>query len=102
MSIPIDMMSILLLQCLFTFIVLHYFDWSFSLEGARIPERPANPIPKREELSVVVVIEEMMVGVVGGAIDHGFENIRDTVDTIMYGHCPEVYKHEKSQVQIFM
>lgn len=51
-------------------------------------------VPEGKELSIVVVVEEVMVCVMGTAINKGLQTFWDAVDPIMYGYRPEVDKHK--------
>lgn len=49
-----------------------------------------NPVPESEELAVVIVIEQVVVGVVGWAINEWSKKIGNAVISIMNGYRPQV------------
>ncbi|RUS78845.1 hypothetical protein EGW08_013387 [Elysia chlorotica] len=87
------------------------FCLSFLLEGfdcvqrtaafkrVRTSEGAPDSIPQREELAVVVVVEEVVVSVVRTSIDQWLQGLRNSVVTVMDGNRPDVDKHKQAQVR---
>ena len=80
----------------FLLLLLHIPDRTWMLVG------PADAIPQREELAVVAIEEEMVVGVVSRPIDVGSQTLGDPVVPVMYKDGPQVHEekhgHEKKLV----
>lgn len=57
------------------------------------------PVPQREVLAVVVVEEEVVVGVVGRAVDHARQGVGDPVVPVVDGDGPDVDEDVEDQVE---
>lgn len=71
---------------------------SFSLESRGESVRASDAVPQSEVLPVVVVEEEVVVGVVGRAVDGGLQEAGDAVVSIVDGHGPDVDEDVQPQV----
>lgn len=67
-----------------------------------MPVGAPQAVPQREVLPVVVVEEEVMVGVVGGAVDDAREGVGDAVVAVVDGDGPDVDEDVKEQVENFV
>ena len=76
----------------------NFFQRPAPIERTWVAETFPYPIPQREELAEVVVVEEVVVSVVCAAVDDRLEQERNTVVSIVDGHRPEVDKHEQNEV----
>ena len=76
----------------------NFIQRTLSFKGTGGAEGPPDVIPQREELAVVVVVEEVVVGVVGAAVDQRLQQGWDAVVAIVYRHRPDVDKDEEAQV----
>lgn len=56
-------------------------------------------VPQREVLAVVVVEEEVVVGVVGGAVDDAGQNAGDTVVAVVNRDGPDVDQDVQGQIE---
>ena len=68
-------------------------------QGRRVPVGAAQPVPQREVLAVVVVEEEVVVGVVGGAVDDLRQGAGDAVVAVVDGDGPDVDEDVEGQVE---
>lgn len=57
--------------------------WTFTHQGRWVPVRASQTVPQCEVLAVVVLKEEVVVGVVGGAVDDTGQSGRHTVVAIV-------------------
>lgn len=64
-----------------------------------MPVGAPETVPQREVLSVVVIEEEVVVSVVGRAIDEVYEVFGDTVVSVVDGDGPDVDKDIQDQVE---
>lgn len=76
--------------------------WTVAYPGRWHSKRPADTIPECEELAIVVVVEEMVVGVVGGAIDVRLDGVGYAIVAVMDRHSPQVHKDEQEQVRVLV
>lgn len=68
----------------------------------RVPVGAAQAVPQGEVLPVVVVEEEVVVGVVGGAVDDAGERVGDAVVAVVDGDGPDVDEDVEEQVEDFV
>lgn len=73
-----------------------------AFEGWGVPVGAPDSIPQGEVLPIVVVEEEVVVGVVGGTIDDLLQLAGDPVVTIVNGHGPDIDEDVQSQVEDFV
>eukprot|EP00051_Salpingoeca_urceolata_P033908 m.22776 g.22776 ORF g.22776 m.22776 type:complete len:305 (+) comp6947_c0_seq1:178-1092(+) len=66
---------------------------------ARVLKRAANAVPKREKFAVVDSELEMVVCVVGTAVDVRSKHLGHSVKLVVDGDGPKVDKHKKPKVQ---
>lgn len=64
-----------------------------------MPVRAPQTVPQREVLAVVVLKEEVVVGVVGGAVDDAGQSGRHAVVAVVDGNGPDVDKNIEEQVE---
>lgn len=72
---------------------------TFPHQSWRVPVGASQAVPQREILAVVVVEEEVVIGVVSGAIDDAGQASRDAVVAIVDGDGPDVDEHIEGQVE---
>ena len=65
----------------------------------RVAVRAADVVPQGEVLAVVVVEEEVVVRVVGGAVDERLEQAGHAVVSVVDGDGPHVDEDVQAQVQ---
>lgn len=75
---------------------------SLALESRGVPVGAPNSIPQGEVLPIVVLKEEVVVRVVGGAIDDLHQLAGDPVVTVVDGHGPDIDKDVQTQVENFV
>ena len=73
-------------------------QWPLSFIGTGVSEGPPDAIPQCKELAIVVVVEEVVVGVMSAAIDIRLQESWDAVVGVVYGHSPDVDEDEEAQV----
>jgi len=90
------------LRQLFIFHVnVHLFDgveWTHAVIAARITERAPDAVPEGQVLAVVVVVEEVMVGVVGRAVDYRLQCERNAEVSVVNGHGPDVDEDVEEEI----
>ena len=59
-------------------------------------------IPEGEELSVIIIIVQMVIHVVSGTIDDRLENFRDSEIAVVDGDRPDVDKDEQEEIGEFV
>lgn len=64
-----------------------------------MPIRASEAIPQREILTIVIIKEQMVIGVVRSSIDEPLQQPWDPVVTIMNGDGPYINKHIEAQVE---
>eukprot|EP00053_Salpingoeca_punica_P016287 m.153127 g.153127 ORF g.153127 m.153127 type:complete len:383 (-) comp16931_c0_seq2:181-1329(-) len=69
------------------------------VESRRVLEGAKDAIPQREVLAVVVVEEEVVVRVVGRAVDNGLEAVRHAVVAVVDRGAPQVDNHKEHEVE---
>lgn len=67
-----------------------------------MPVRASQAIPQRKVLTVVIIEEQMVIGVMCGSVDEFLQQPRDMVVAIMNRDGPYVNKHIKTQVEYFV
>jgi DNA-directed RNA polymerase subunit K/omega len=65
-------------------------------------EGSTQAVPHGEVLAVVVVIEQVMIRVVGAAVDDGLEEFGDSEVVVVNGHCPNVDNDIEQQVRVLV
>lgn len=73
--------------------------WALAHQGRRVPVRAPQPVPQREVLAVVVLKEQVVVGVVGGAVDDAGQGGGHAVVAVVDGNGPDVDKDVEEQVE---
>lgn len=72
---------------------------AFPHQSRRVPVGASQTVPQCEVLAVVVVEEEVVVGVVSGAIDCAGQGSGDAVVAVVDRDGPDVDKHIEGQVE---
>lgn len=72
---------------------------TFAHQGRRVPVGASHPVPQGEVLAVVVVEEEVVVGVVGGAVDDAGQSVGDAIVAVVDGDGPDVDEDVQGQVE---
>lgn len=88
-------------SCLFVFYLFffkHFIQRTMPFKGTGVTKRFPNMIPQCKELTIVVVVKEMMVSMVCTSIDEWFYDFGYAVITIMNRNSPDVNKQEESQI----
>ena len=75
---------------------------TLSIPCRRFSERVSNSIPQSEELTVVVVVEEVVISVMRWAVDIRFQSLWYPVISIMNRDGPKVNKHKQEEVGEFV
>ena len=78
--------------------LLHLIERPIALVHGRVTERAPYAVPQRQVLAVVVVIVDVMVHVVGRAVDERLQRLRDTVVAVVYRDRPHVDEKIEDQV----
>lgn len=68
-------------------------------QGRRVPVGASHAVPQREVLAVVVVKEEVVVGVVSWAVDNTRQSAGDPVVTVVDRDGPDVDENVEGQVE---
>lgn len=76
--------------------------WTFTHQGRWVPVRAPQTVPQCEVLAIVVLKEQVVVGVVGGAIDDTGQSGGHAVVAIVDWNGPDVDKNVEGQVQNLM
>lgn len=82
--------------------IKHLREGAVSSPGRWRSKRFTNPVPHSEELAIVVIIEQVMIGMVSGTIYIWFQSLRHSIISIMYRHSPYVHKQKQEQVRKLM
>lgn len=64
-----------------------------------VPVGASHAVPQGEVLAVIVVEEEVVVGVVSGAVDETRQSVGDAIVTVVDGDGPNVDKNVQGQVK---
>lgn len=73
-----------------------------ALQWTGVPEGAPNSVPQSEKLAIIIVVEQVVISVVGRAIDERFQGEGHSVVTVMDRHRPNVHKHKQTQVGPFV
>lgn len=79
-----------------------HFQWTFPHQCRWMSVRPAESVPQSEQWCKVVVEEQVVVRVVGRAVDERSEEAGQTIVAVVDGDGPDVYKGIKSEEQTFV
>lgn len=77
----------------------HLLQGSLPHQGGRVSVGAAQSVPQREVLAVVVVEEEVVVGVVGRAVDDADQRAGHPVVAVVDGDGPDVDEDVEGQVE---
>lgn len=77
----------------------HLLQGSLPHQGRRVSVGTAQTVPQRKVLAVVVVEEEVVVSVVGRAVDDAGQLVRHSVVAVVNGDGPDVDEDVEGQVE---
>lgn len=77
----------------------HLLQGSLPHQGRRVSVGATQAVPQSKVLAVVVVKEEVVVGVVGGAVDDAGQSVRHPVIAVVDGDGPDVDKDVEGQIE---